>query len=556
MNFFQIFIMSALTLSYALSCCGMQAPQDPRPISTALHAAAQHGRNDEVTMRLLGGTYADTPNARGQTALHGACMFCHIETITTLLEYNADPNIVSDDGTSPLLFVTLSQKSENEKIEAMKVLLSYGASITAQNEINLQMPLIRVASDGLFELSKFLIEQGADIYAAENDGNTALHLAASHGHLEVVKLLLKHDQEKRLINAQTNTKMTALHLACIHNKRAVIQYLITQGADCSLPNDRQESPLAIIIRKNHWDSLQFFTNKESLDQLHFLFNGIVNTDNFEQEDWDVLEKLVQYCPALHYEFLSKQVDKNGNTITHIACLLGRDDSVSTFVKYGAQLTGTNSQGQDCMDLRKINRLKHGNQGDHEIKLLNDFRTFTKNNQYQWNDLIDLISNSPDPLKKYFLTKSVDKNRNTLLHVATLLGLEDQKRILIELGADTSRTNIFNQTAADLKIIHKFNLQKEFNNLVNMGRYRNNWDMIIRLIECAPQDCRTKFLAQKIDPNGNTLLHLACLLGQKHYSDQLTRLGAQMDLQNDKGQTCMDLQRIKDAQDRKKLTFTK
>jgi hypothetical protein len=104
--------------------------------------------------------------------------------------------------------------------------------------------------------------------------------------------------------------------------------------------------------------------------------------------------------------------------------LGKDDSERTFVQYGAQLTGTNSQGQDCMDLRKINRLKHGNQGDHEIKLLNNFRTFTKNNKYQWNDLIDLISNSPDEFKKYFLTKSVDRNGNTLLHVASLLGLED------------------------------------------------------------------------------------------------------------------------------------
>jgi ankyrin repeat protein len=71
-------------------------------------------------------------------------MFCHIETIKTLLEFGANPNTVSDDGTSPLLFVTLSQKSENEKIEAMKVLLSYGASITAQNEINQQMPLIEL----------------------------------------------------------------------------------------------------------------------------------------------------------------------------------------------------------------------------------------------------------------------------------------------------------------------------------------------------------------------------------------------------------------------------
>jgi ankyrin repeat protein len=123
-------------------------------------------------------------------------------------------------------------------------------------------------------------------------------------------------------------------------------------------------------------------------------------------------------------------------------------------------------------------------------------------------------------------------------------------MLIEHGADTSRTNIFNQTAADLKIIHKFNLQKEFNNLVNMGKYRNNWDKIIYLIKIAPQDCKKEFLSRKIDPNGNTLLHLACLLGQEHYSDQLIKLGAQIDWKNGKGQTCMDLQRIKDAQDRK------
>jgi len=55
------------------------------------------------------------------------------------------------------------------------------------------------ARNGHRELVKYLLEQGADLHA-END--EALQLAAVNGHLEVVKYLLEQGADSNLINEQ------------------------------------------------------------------------------------------------------------------------------------------------------------------------------------------------------------------------------------------------------------------------------------------------------------------------------------------------------------------
>jgi ankyrin repeat protein len=48
------------------------------------------------------------------------------------------------------------------------------------------------ASRGHLDVVTFLIEAGADIHKARNDGMTALGMAAAEGHFDIVRLLLEH----------------------------------------------------------------------------------------------------------------------------------------------------------------------------------------------------------------------------------------------------------------------------------------------------------------------------------------------------------------------------
>jgi ankyrin repeat protein len=64
-------------------------------------------------------------------------------------------------------------------------------------------------------------------YCWHETGETALHLAAGEGHLEIVKLLLEHGAD---VNAKTAYE-TALHLAAGEGHLEIVKLLLEHGAD-------------------------------------------------------------------------------------------------------------------------------------------------------------------------------------------------------------------------------------------------------------------------------------------------------------------------------------
>ena len=77
-------------------------------------------------------------------------------------------------------------------------------------------------------MAKLLLEQGADVRAAEDDGSTALMLPAQGGHEAVAQLLLQHGAD---VAAANNDGATALMLAAQGGHEAVAQLLLQHGAD-------------------------------------------------------------------------------------------------------------------------------------------------------------------------------------------------------------------------------------------------------------------------------------------------------------------------------------
>jgi ankyrin repeat protein len=63
---------------------------------------------------------------------------------------------------------------------------------------------------GNLDVVKYLVEKGADVKAANNYGNTPLHLAADNCNLDIVKYLLEKGADVKAANKVGNTP---LHLA-------------------------------------------------------------------------------------------------------------------------------------------------------------------------------------------------------------------------------------------------------------------------------------------------------------------------------------------------------
>ncbi|PKI61665.1 hypothetical protein CRG98_017889 [Punica granatum] len=89
------------------------------------------------------------------------------------------------------------------------------------------------ASQGHIEVVKLLLEAGSGLATiAKSNGKTALHSAARNGHLEVIKMLL--EKEPSIVTRTDKKGQTALHMAVKGQNVEVVEVLIR--ADPSLVN--------------------------------------------------------------------------------------------------------------------------------------------------------------------------------------------------------------------------------------------------------------------------------------------------------------------------------
>jgi len=102
-------------------------------------------------------------------------------------------------------------------------------------------PLIPAASAGHLDVVKLLLKEGADVNAKDKDGITALMEASIMGHGKIVDLLLKEGAE---VDAKANSGVTALWLAAGEGRADVLRSLLKKGADAN--NHRSDDISALM----------------------------------------------------------------------------------------------------------------------------------------------------------------------------------------------------------------------------------------------------------------------------------------------------------------------
>lgn len=121
--------------------------------------------------------------------------------------------------------------------------------------------LIHCAANGDLDLVKQRLADGQDVNVKNDAGETPLSQAAKYGHMEVVRVLLKHKVDINQINPDDDKDATALHNAAENGHDDVVRLLLAHGADLNVTDFWQDKPLHKAAEKNHMKTVQILLNK-------------------------------------------------------------------------------------------------------------------------------------------------------------------------------------------------------------------------------------------------------------------------------------------------------
>jgi ankyrin repeat protein len=244
---------------------------------TSLVFAAREDCLECARMLLDAGADVNQKTLYGWTALLTATQNRHYKLAAYLLERGADPNLANKGGWTPLYLATDNRDIESgdypvrkpdiDHLDFIKILIAKGANVnvricgekstdkeckgdTTETRTNFTMqwlyedgatPFLRAAQSGDTVLMKLLLEHGADpkIMTAHND--SALAVAAGIGWVEGVTFEWSPEQSVEALkmcldlgidpNIADDQGRTALHGAAHKGRTEVIQILVDHGAN-------------------------------------------------------------------------------------------------------------------------------------------------------------------------------------------------------------------------------------------------------------------------------------------------------------------------------------
>jgi hypothetical protein len=100
------------------------------------------------------------------------------------------------------------------------------------------------------DIAEILLDSGAGVNAADNEGWTPLHAAARYGYRDAVELLLSSGAT---LDVRNKKQRTPLHLSCGYGKLYVSDYLIYRGSDVNSWDEYGFTPLHMASRYGHVD---------------------------------------------------------------------------------------------------------------------------------------------------------------------------------------------------------------------------------------------------------------------------------------------------------------
>jgi ankyrin repeat protein len=147
---------------------------------------ALNGRIDEVRKALESGFDVNAADEQQRTALLFAAFNGHTAVAKLLLDQNASLEHRDAAGRTALMFA-----ASGPNAETVELLAEAGAEVNAVDTDEKFTALMHAAAEGQVKVVEVLLKHNADPAIQDADGDTARDFATNNGHAEVVRLLSK-----------------------------------------------------------------------------------------------------------------------------------------------------------------------------------------------------------------------------------------------------------------------------------------------------------------------------------------------------------------------------
>jgi ankyrin repeat protein len=368
-----------------------------------------------------------------------------------------------------------------------------------------------------------LVEQRADVNAAQADGATALAWAAHWDDLEAARLLLQAGAD---VNAANDYGVTPLSLACVNGSATMVDLLLKAGANANATQATGETPIMTCARTGNAEAVKLLIAHEAN------VNAAETWKNQTALMWAVADQQAEAVRLL----LARGADvrarsKSGFTPLLFAAQQGNIETARLLIEAGADVNEAAPDGMTPLLIATASG--HGPLAiflldQHaDPKVAND-RGYTALHYTASNrGLLDLIkallSHGTDPNAR--LTRG--ETGATPLFLAAAAGNVPAMRTLLEGGADPRIPTKENTTALMVA--------------AGVGRFESRSEAQDKnALEAVKVALEAGIDVNAVGENQWTALHGAAYTGSDAIIQVLVEHGAQLDLKDGFGQTPLSI----------------
>jgi len=275
-------------------------------------------------------------------------------------------------------FSPLHVAANTGRLELLKAVLArsdHKHYLDLQNNEKQWTPLHCATRQGSLEAVSLLLQASPNIHLRNKDGCSALHIAAGHGLLDMVKMLV--GRGLMVDEADSGNQWTALHYAAMKGYLNLAQWLVGAGAKPGALDKSEFTPMLLAILHGQYETFEYlfqfkdsFKAKIKLKPVHLAAQSPTSTIldflHSKQHNLRELDNAETQAQPIHYaaygrslaclQYLLERgvdpntVDKSGSTALHIAAINKDLKAVSLLCDMGADPTILNEKNLTPCDI--------------------------------------------------------------------------------------------------------------------------------------------------------------------------------------------------------------